>query len=77
LYGAPGEIRKPLPNAKNAKGGPSTMARLGRNFLHAAELELKHPRTGEKIARKAALPAELTVFVDTITAGDGSTKGVS
>jgi len=30
--------------------------RLERNFLHAAELEFRHPRTGEAIAQKSELP---------------------
>jgi len=36
---------------------------LPRNFLHAAELELAHPRTGKKIALKSALPVELQEFL--------------
>jgi 23S rRNA pseudouridine1911/1915/1917 synthase len=32
---------------------------LGRNFLHAAELDLRHPRTGEAMELRAALPGEL------------------
>ena len=33
---------------------------LKRLFLHAAELELRHPLTGEKLTVKAAMPKELT-----------------
>jgi hypothetical protein len=36
---------------------------LPRNFLHAAELELAHPRTAEKIALKCPLPLELQGFL--------------
>ncbi|HEY1676906.1 MAG TPA: RluA family pseudouridine synthase [Candidatus Sulfotelmatobacter sp.] len=57
LYGAPGEIRV-------AHGNKTAAAiSLSRNFLHAAELELTHPRTGEPISLKADLPAELQSFL--------------
>jgi 23S rRNA pseudouridine1911/1915/1917 synthase len=54
LYGAPHELRP---------GPPGESLSLGRNFLHAAELRLQHPRTGEKIALKSRLPDELQVFL--------------
>jgi len=53
LYGAPRELR-----GKNV-AGPS----LGRNFLHAARLELLHPRTGEKLSLSRPLPPELDGFL--------------
>ncbi len=52
MYGAPRQAR-----GKNAVIG------LARNFLHAAELEFKHPRTGETIALKSELPEELQRFL--------------
>jgi 23S rRNA pseudouridine1911/1915/1917 synthase len=52
MYGAPRQAR-----GKNAVIG------LARNFLHAAELEFKHPRTGETIALKSELPEELREFL--------------
>jgi 23S rRNA pseudouridine1911/1915/1917 synthase len=52
VYGAP-----KLARGKNAVIG------LGRNFLHAAELEFRHPRTGEAIALKSELPEELREFL--------------
>jgi 23S rRNA pseudouridine1911/1915/1917 synthase len=52
VYGAPRHAR-----GKNAVIG------LSRNFLHAAELEFKHPRTGETIALKSELPEELREFL--------------
>jgi len=58
LYGAPGEIRRI--QAKNAV--KSTIS-LPRNFLHAAELELLHPRNGKPIALNAPLPKELQEFM--------------
>jgi 23S rRNA pseudouridine1911/1915/1917 synthase len=36
---------------------------LARNFLHAAELEFHHPRTGETLALKSQLPQELREFL--------------
>jgi 23S rRNA-/tRNA-specific pseudouridylate synthase len=40
---------------------------LRRNFLHAAELELRHPRTGENMGLKSALPEELREFLAKLT----------
>jgi len=57
LYGAPGELKG------RAKGTSVDPISLPRNFLHAAELELAHPRTAEKIALKSPLPAELEEFL--------------
>ena len=39
---------------------------LERNFLHAAELEFVHPRTGEKLALDAALPEELVQVLERV-----------
>jgi 23S rRNA pseudouridine1911/1915/1917 synthase len=71
LYGAPRAMRR----ASEKRGKPDTASELSleRNFLHAAELELKHPRSGEKIALKSELPPELREFmerlVDTTSGG--------
>ncbi len=51
-YGAPAAIK--------GHGGP---VGLERNFLHAAALELRHPRTGEKLAFARDLPGELAEFL--------------
>lgn len=53
LYGAPQEIR----------GKPEGAISLSRNFLHAAELELAHPRTGQQLTLCAPVPDELTEFL--------------
>lgn len=60
LYGAPAQLQ-----TRSARGKHSLIEvmSLSRNFLHAAALELSHPRTGEKIALKSPLPAELTDFL--------------
>ena len=57
LYGAPRELK-----ARNAE----TIA-LPRNFLHAASLELAHPRTREPLSFTRELPAELKTFLNQIT----------
>ncbi len=62
LYGAPREMKARRGRATDEGGAIS----LPRNFLHAAQLELVHPRTGEKIALKSPLPAELLAFLATV-----------
>jgi 23S rRNA pseudouridine1911/1915/1917 synthase len=57
LYGAPRELKG------HSKETPVDQISLPRNFLHAAELEFAHPRTGEKIALKSPLPPELEEFL--------------
>ncbi len=57
LYGAPHELR----------GKNESRNTLSRNFLHAAELRLLHPRTGEAMAFARPLPAELQEFLNMVT----------
>src|SRR5579859_7233229 len=66
LYGAPRELRKS--GARRKEESPASIS-LSRNFLHAAELEAAHPRTGVKIALKSPLPAELKRFLKTLEEG--------
>jgi len=40
---------------------------LGRPFLHAYELALDHPATGERLAFEDPLPAELTTVLDSLS----------
>ncbi len=61
LYGAPRELRSGPGRGKPAN--QQTIS-LPRNFLHAAELQLAHPRTGARIALTSALPGELQAFLD-------------
>lgn len=58
LYGAPLELRNKEPRSK-LTGSLS----LPRNFLHAAELQFQHPRTGEPLSFSALLPVELGDFL--------------
>jgi 23S rRNA pseudouridine1911/1915/1917 synthase len=84
LYGAPAEIAKATIHlAKKRRDSAATPAEtptpetrplpgkisLSRNFLHAAGLELTHPRSGEKIARQSPLPPELVDFLHLVEAG--------
>jgi 23S rRNA pseudouridine1911/1915/1917 synthase len=62
LYGAPREIKSKQARTKSDGGRIS----LQRNFLHAAELHLAHPRTGARMALASPLPAELRVFLSTL-----------
>jgi 23S rRNA pseudouridine1911/1915/1917 synthase len=52
MYGAPKQAQ-----------GKSAVIGLPRNFLHAAELEFRHPRTGVTIALESELPDELCEFL--------------
>lgn len=57
LYGAPAKISA-LGVHKKTDPEPETFS-LPRNFLHAAELEFTHPRTGKPLALKTPLPKDL------------------
>ena len=59
LYGAAGQLTAVSPD----KSSPPTTEKLGRNFLHAAELEFAHPITGKALALKSPLPAALDDFL--------------
>ena len=61
LYGAPRELRP-----HRLKHGTAPALSLPRNFLHAAQLELAHPRTRAKIALTSPLPQELVAFQEAI-----------
>ena len=78
LYGAAGVSRSsPAPRKGSRKRSvaardtePATpdaqtgALRLNRNFLHAAAIELTHPRTGQPLSFTAPLPGELTGFLE-------------
>jgi 23S rRNA pseudouridine1911/1915/1917 synthase len=74
-YGAPGELRvesskskSPPSHKERGKDGAPGLS-LGRNFLHAAELEFAHPRTGERVGLKSELPGELREFLERMENG--------
>jgi len=58
MYGAPKQAR-----------GKSAAIGLPRNFLHAAELEFRHPRTEVTITLKSELPEELREFLRKVEEG--------
>ena len=68
LYGASAQLtdlvaaQAPTSKAARRKSDPERL-RLGRNFLHAAELEFTHPVTGKLLSLTAPLPDELEEFL--------------
>ena len=58
LYGAPHVIRR-------VDGGDGVLE-LERNFLHAAQLEFMHPRTGAQVQAEAPLAEELVIFLNEV-----------
>jgi 23S rRNA pseudouridine1911/1915/1917 synthase len=66
LYGAPGQLKR-----SGMKRSETASISLPRNFLHAAELALTHPRTGEKILFSSLLPAELNAFLLNLAGDSG------
>ena len=65
LYGAPREIRSPAGDALS----------LERNFLHAAELEFRHPTSGASLQFRSPLPATLREFLACLRASPRVPKG--
>jgi 23S rRNA pseudouridine1911/1915/1917 synthase len=47
------------------RGRPAIL-HLDRNFLHAASVELSHPRTGAPLSFQAPLPSELVQFLEAL-----------
>jgi len=58
LYGAPRELK--------SREGEQESAELGRNFLHAAAIQLKHPVKDTPLSFKLPIPAELAHFLHKI-----------
>ena len=56
LYGAPREL--------HTTGSDDGKLSLRRNFLHAAAIDVMHPRTGKQLSFKTSLPEELRSFLD-------------
>lgn len=66
LYGAPKQLRLANRKPTNPDQRQPPLISLPRNFLHAARLELAHPRTGETISLQTQLPKELQDFLATL-----------
>ena len=62
LYGAPREMRARRGRATDEGAAIA----LSRNFLHAARLELAHPRTAKPLAFQSPLPPGLQAFLATV-----------
>ena len=68
LYGGSGQLTDQVVSqaatskAARRKAEPERL-RLGRNFLHSAQLEFAHPKTGKLLELEAPLPAELEEFL--------------
>lgn len=65
LYGAPRELR--------SKSGKSLS--LPRNFLHAAELQFHHPRSGEALSFSRPIPEKLSEFIWLLEDNHGAGSG--
>jgi 23S rRNA pseudouridine1911/1915/1917 synthase len=61
LYGA--AARLTVTSSRQAREPESESLSLRRNFLHAAELEFAHPKTGEKVHLTSPLPSELETLL--------------
>jgi 23S rRNA pseudouridine1911/1915/1917 synthase len=68
LYGAAREMGARRGRATDEGAAIS----LARNFLHAARLELAHPRTGKQIAIESPLPEPLRTFLTRLEKGIAS-----
>jgi 23S rRNA pseudouridine1911/1915/1917 synthase len=66
LYGGAAQLTEQTPAGSAPSGGKKAdleRLRLGRNFLHAANLEFAQPLTGKLLQLEAPLPEELTAFL--------------
>ncbi len=63
LYGAAGQLTEQ--QAAGRKHDPERL-RLGRNFLHAAQLEFQHPTSRKSLQLEAPLPQELEAFLESL-----------
>ena len=77
LYGAPRALQLVAEKRRKRTPEPASEFALHRNFLHSAELELQHPRTGEKLVFKTELPPELQDFLEKLAGkcSQGETTG--
>ncbi len=77
VYGAPGRIKgltqrtMQVTDPETGTVTTSEAPTLGRNFLHAAHLELTHPATGDPLVLDAPLPPELVSLLDEIRSAEG------
>ena len=63
LAGAPISLRTEAKKARSKPASAEGLLALPRNFLHSAEIEFTHPRTGKRLQFQASLPADLEQFL--------------
>jgi 23S rRNA pseudouridine1911/1915/1917 synthase len=79
LYGAASQlvdqeaVQAAQSKAARRNANPEQL-RLGRNFLHAAELEFAHPLNGKPLALTAPLPEALEAFLRRLESVPGTTQ---
>lgn len=67
LYGAPRELKADgVRRSKHAAAAPAAPTIPARNFLHAAAIEFRHPRTGAGMMFERGLPQELDDFLSAL-----------
>jgi 23S rRNA pseudouridine1911/1915/1917 synthase len=76
LYGASGQLTdqaalQAAPSKAARRKAEPEKLRLGRNFLHAAELEFRHPITGKPLSLAAPLPQALEAFLERLESSAG------
>jgi len=72
LYGAPTTL-KALSNKKRSPGMSAELS-LGRNFLHSAKLELRHPKSNEVMNFARPLPDGLAAFLQNLQEPGGKPR---
>jgi len=76
LYGAPREIRGRTEQRADLEGRPYTTISLPRNFLHSAEVQFMHPRTGEMLKFVSPISDQLQVFLQDLERPSAARKRI-
>jgi 23S rRNA pseudouridine1911/1915/1917 synthase len=76
LYGAPREIRGRTEQRADLEGRPYTPISLPRNFLHSAEAQFMHPRTGETLKFASPISDQLQVFLQDLEMPSAASKRI-
>jgi 23S rRNA pseudouridine1911/1915/1917 synthase len=59
--------KRPVKKTSSAKPLADGPLKLDRNFLHAAEIEFTHPKSGARVRYQRELPSELGSFLEQLT----------
>ncbi len=70
LAGSPISSRTEAKKARSKPAAAEGVLSLPRNFLHSAEIEFTHPRTGRRLRLQAPLPADLEQFLHRLRPSD-------